>query len=739
MTGPTPFDPDAPFAFDPDPGNEDAVAPSPKPAMARPALEAELNPEQRAAVQYPDGPALVVAGAGSGKTRVLVYRVAHLVAAGISPSEILLLTFTRRAAEEMIRRAGALVHRTCDDVAGGTFHSFANQLLRRYGRHLELPPNFTILDQSDSADVIGQVRSALGLGGRERRFPQKQTCLRIISSAINRSLDLSETVLRSWPHFAPLVPDLADLYRGYREFKLTHRLLDYDDLLLFSQALLEENEAVRQQVAEQYRYVLVDEFQDTNRIQGDIVRHLGSVHGNVMVVGDDAQSIYGFRGATVENIFDFPKLFEGTGQVTLNRNYRSSQAILDVANEILSRATRAYPKHLVADRPEGDTPRLIACANEHTQSQWVAQRILELREDGVALGDIAVLFRSSFHAFELEVELGRRDIPYVKYGGYKFTETAHVKDLVSHLRVIANPSDAVAWTRILCLLPGIGAGTASKIIRAIDGPSDLGRARVPKRAADGIERMAALFQRIMRPGVRPAAMTEEVLEYYTPLLLNQYDDGPRRLPDLHQLAALADGHTDLDSLLSDFAIDPPNRSVEGGSLSMGDDEARLVLSTIHSAKGLEWEAVFVIWTLEGRFPSLRAAEGSDEMEEERRLMYVAVTRARQELNLTYPAGIWDRTGLYLSRPSSLLDGIPADILVPHRAIPSGLGLAGEIHLKPLVVSIDSPPTETIIEDEWESSRLRHKAARMDRQVLGHLSSDPDEPRYEIDPDLVDEL
>ena len=716
--------PSDPFGFDPTP--------------QQPHLEDALNDKQLEAVRAGAGPILVIAGAGSGKTRVLVHRVAHLVSEGVAPSSILLLTFTRRAADEMVRRASALLGGRCDRVAGGTFHSFAHTLLRQHGERIGLPSGFSILDQADSEAIIGQMRSKLGLGTREQRFPKRRTCLSMISASINRGLELSEVVLNSWPHFSEHVPALTRLYKAYRDYKLEHYLVDFDDLLLYTRALLQDEIEVRQQLADDYRYILVDEYQDTNRIQGEIVRLLAGDNANITVVGDDAQSIYRFRGATVENILGFPKQFEGVRQITLEQNYRSTQSILDVANSILEASDLGYPKHLTSNISGSTRPKLVACEDERTQSRYVVQRIEELQAEGVPLGSMAVLFRSSFHAFDLELELNRKDIPYVKFGGFRFNETAHVKDLIAHLRVVDNPNDAVSWQRILTLLPGIGAGTAGKIIegRSEEAPLDISGTKVPRRSTDSITRLQDLLRRIGQEGLPPETLIEEALDYYDPILRERFDDYPKRRADLEQLAVIAAGRPELRQMLADLAIEPPNRSLEDGKMHTEPaDDSRLVLSTIHSAKGLEWEAVFVLWTLEGRFPSFQALDDPEEIEEERRLLYVAVTRARADLTLTYPVAVWDRQGRYLSEVSSLVAPIPADILEPIRAR-AGYG-TGPVRIVPMRLSRVSPQ-ETSYQPMGDAapSRLRTKRERMDRRILGHLSDD--NIRYEVDPDFIDE-
>src|SRR6266568_4719677 len=410
--------------------------------------EAELNPGQLAAVKAVDGPILVIAGAGSGKTRTLVYRVARLIESGIPPEAILLLTFTRKAAEEMLQRVGALIGFRSGKVTGGTFHSVANLLLRRYGKAIGLEPGFTILDRGDTEDVINLLRTQHGLTDKAKRFPRKNTIAEIFSKAVNKMLPVEDVVLGEFAHFTDEIEDLQKLHRAFEAYKRKRLLVDYDDLLVRLRELLDRDEGVRRRIADTYRYIMVDEYQDTNRLQAELVRKAASTHDNVMVVGDDSQSIYAFRGATFRNIMDFPKLFPGTQIFKLEENYRSTQPILTLANEVINQAAEKYAKTLFTRKSQGPAPVLVTAADENTQSRFVAQRILELREEDVPLGEIAVLFRSSFHSFDLEIELSRRNIPFVKRGGFKFIETAHVKDILAHLRVVENPRDAVRWNRL---------------------------------------------------------------------------------------------------------------------------------------------------------------------------------------------------------------------------------------------------------------------------------------------------
>ena len=487
--------------------------------------EGELNPAQYAAATALEGPVLVVAGAGSGKTRTLVYRVARLVESGVNPAQILLLTFTRKAAEEMLRRASMLVGGSCEQVAGGTFHSFANTVLRRTARRLGLKSGFTILDRSDSEDVVNLLRSRAGLDRKDRRFPRKSAIVEIFSMAVNRSTTVPALLEDGYSHLYEHLDDLVRLEEQYRRYKREQDLVDYDDLLVLLRDLLRDQHDAAEHLSRTHRYIMVDEYQDTNRLQAEIVRGLAVAHDNVMAVGDDSQSIYSFRGATFRNIMEFPDLFPGTRIITLEENYRSTQPILDLANAVIERAAEKHTKILRARRGPGRPPSLVQCADEQAQSRFVCQRILELREEGVSLDEIAVLFRSSFHSFDLELELQRADIPFVKRGGFKFIETAHVKDVLGHLRIVANLRDAVSWHRVLLLLDGIGPKTADDIFAHLANAPTIEAvserlAAYPRRGAHAkdLGRLAALLAEIAPDEMSPGEKVARVVGFYTPML-----------------------------------------------------------------------------------------------------------------------------------------------------------------------------------------------------------------------------
>lgn len=602
-----------------------------------------LNDEQRAAVMHGDGPLAVIAGAGTGKTTVLAARVAMLIARGVRPERILLLTFSRQAAAEMVRRAEALLARAGSRragvrVQGGTFHSVAVQMLRQHGSAIGLPATFTVLDRTDAEDLIGLVRSELGLGGGKRRFPQPSTCLDICSRCVNAREPLEQALAR-YPWCSDAADGLARLFAAYTERKEQQHVLDYDDLLWFWHALL-RTRPVGDEIRARFDAVLVDEYQDTNALQAEIVALLRPDGRGVTVVGDDAQAIYGFRAATVENILRFKEQFPEATTVTLTRNYRSTQPVLDAANAIIAGAARGFRKDLVAHRGPGAHPRLICCADEREQSSYVADRILEHRENGVALRRQAVLFRAAHHSADLELELKRRNIPFVKYGGLKFLEMAHIKDLVAVLRLAENPLDATAAMRVLRLVPGIGPATArrlTELLAASGGdPRAWLEARVPEAAAPVLRTVAEALGRIATGSTHDVSAHVRVARSVLgPLIERAYDDPAPRLADLEHLEALASRFDSRQRFIAEMALDPPRWTEDLAGPPLLDDDW-LVLSTMHSAKGLEFDVVYVIHASDGNIPSDMATGSPEEIDEERRLFYVACTRARDHLYVCWP-------------------------------------------------------------------------------------------------------
>ncbi|MDD5115532.1 MAG: ATP-dependent helicase [Candidatus Omnitrophica bacterium] len=604
----------------------------------------ELNKAQLEAVESISGAYLVIAGAGSGKTRVLVHRAAYLVEQGVNPEQILLLTFTRRAAEEMLRRASLLLDERCKRISGGTFHSFANMTLRKYAKLMGMSNNFTILDQSDAEDAVNLLRTQLGYHKSEKRFPRKHAILEIISKSVNKSEEISDVIYDEYPQFMGFSEQIKRIRQEYNKYKRDKSLLDYDDLLVFLRDLLSRHADARAGICAKYKYIMVDEYQDTNKLQAHIACLLAADHGNIMVVGDDAQSIYSFRGANFKNIIDFPKIFKDARIITLEENYRSTQPILDLTNAVIAQAKEKFEKHLYTKKRDGGIPVFLDCPDENSQSRYVADKILELREEDVALKDIAVLFRSGWHSNDLEIELASRNIPFVKYGGQKFVEAAHIKDILSYLRVAYNNSDQVSWLRALLLIPKIGPKTAGKIIETLSGET---KEKKDFPNNEDLSRLLGLLREVDCRRDGPAKTIEKFLVYYQPLLKNKYDDFNKRLSDLDSLLRIAERYKTTEQFLVDMALEPPERSlVEAGRRDK--DDTALTLSTIHSAKGLEWHTVFLIYVAEGHLPSYLSLETAEEIEEERRLFYVAATRAKVNLFLLKPH--IDRS------PRSFMDG-----------------------------------------------------------------------------------
>ncbi|WP_159710556.1 ATP-dependent helicase [Geminicoccus flavidas] len=613
---------------------------------------AGLNPEQRQAVLHGTGkqdsaPALlVIAGAGSGKTDTLAHRVAHLMVQRVPPERILLLTFSRRAAAEMVRRA----ERICAKVLGlngpspalrlgwaGTFHGIGARLLRTHATSLGLDPAFTILDREDAADLMNLVRHEQGLSQAARRFPAKATCLAIYSRCVNAEAPLDVVLAEHFPWCSGWERELRALFGAYVAAKQRQNTLDYDDLLLYWAAAMAEP-GLANAIGSRFDQVLVDEYQDTNRLQATILHALKPGGSGLTVVGDDAQSIYGFRAATVRNILDFPvRCTPAAAVVTLAQNYRSSQPILAAANGVIDLAAERFTKNLWTQRQGGTPPRLVTVPDEADQAGYIAAEILENRERGVPLRQQAVLFRTAHHSGALEVELTRRDIPFVKFGGLKFLDSAHVKDVLALLRFVENPKDRMAGLRVLLLLPGIGPAAAERVLERLaapDGPG-VGLADVPapgRAGAAWAEFVAAVQE--LRHAAWPAAL-DQARQWYAPHLERIHEDAAARAADLAQLAQIAAGYPSRERFLTELTLHPPDAVSDQAGVPMLDEDY-LVLSTIHSAKGQEWQAVFVLNVVDGCIPSDLGTGSPDEIEEERRLLYVAMTRARDELHLVVP-------------------------------------------------------------------------------------------------------
>ena len=679
----------------------------------------DLNPSQYEAVTYLDGPLLVVAGAGSGKTRTLVYRVAHLLELGILPENLLLLTFTRRAAQEMLWRASLLLHESCQDVAGGTFHAMANMLLRRYGYHIGYPPNFTIIDRSDAEGIINILKSALSLAGAGKRFPTKRVILNMISKAVNRSMDLESLLYDEYEHLEEFLGDIILLHDHYEKFKFEHGLMDYDDLLVNLRQVLKENQQVRQEISARFRYVMVDEYQDTNAIQAEIVRLIAAAHDNVMAVGDDSQSIYSFRGADFRNIMDFPQIFPNTRIIKLEENYRSTQPILSMTNAIIEQADEKYTKTLFTKVEGGSKPELYNAADAGEEAGFVAKKIAELQQEGLSLKEMAVLFRSGFHSYKLEIELASRGIPFEKRGGLKLTESAHIKDMLSYFRVLVNDQDNLSWNRILLLLDKVGPKTAEKVLAALKSAEDPFAALAEYPAAPGwrkgLAELAAVLQIVKDPGLAPVEQFEILSQYYKPTFERiYYDDYPKRSRDIEQLKIIVAGYDTLAAFVDDTALEPPE------SVVIADTSDRLVLSTVHSAKGLEWDTVFIISLAEGKFPVSQALPG-EQWEEERRLLYVAATRAKRRLFMTYPREVMSVDRQFSRAPLSpfLADISPGLYISSGRAHSHVGGLGNSSSGNSFAMGRRGGRSMSAASVSQKSNKLRNAASLMQGQAVQH--------------------
>jgi DNA helicase II / ATP-dependent DNA helicase PcrA len=635
-----------------------------------------LNPEQRQAVEHgfadhacaAVGPLLVIAGAGSGKTNTLAHRVAHLIVGGADPGRILLMTFSRRAAAEMTRRAGRIsghaLGSNADAMAdaliwSGTFHAIGARLLREYAAQIGIDPAFTIHDREDSADLMNLVRHELGLSKMEARFPMKATCLAIYSRAVNAELPLDAVLRGRFPWCAEWERQLRDLFAGYVEAKQAQNVLDYDDLLLYwVQAA--GDPVLSADMGGRFDHVLVDEYQDTNRLQASILHALKPDGVGLTVVGDDAQAIYSFRAATVRNILDFPGQFSPPAKViTLDRNYRSTQPILAAANRVIELATERFTKNLWTDRGSAESPCLVSVRDEADQARYVVDRVLAQREEGTRLKQQAVLFRTSHHSTNLEIELTRRNIPFVKFGGLKFLETAHVKDLLTLLRFVENPRDRVAGFRVLQFMPGVGPGVAQRVLDAMTDQPDplhaLGNIPPPPRVGESWGEFVEIVQTIRGGKAGWPAELGLARRWYEPHLERRHEDATTRQGDLLQLEQIAAGYPSRLRFLAELTLDPPDATSDQAGVPLLDEDY-LILSTIHSAKGQEWKAVFLLNVVDGCIPSDLGTGTTDEIEEERRLLYVAMTRAKDRLHLIVPqrfftsgqSGVGDRH-VYASR------------------------------------------------------------------------------------------
>jgi DNA helicase-2/ATP-dependent DNA helicase PcrA len=622
-------------------------------ADAKDAYLDTLNPQQRRAVEHGVGPTatvgpplLVIAGAGSGKTNTLAHRVAHLIVRGVDPRRILLMTFSRRAASEMTRRVERIARRVLGDNAGamtdalswaGTFHGIGARLLREYSERIALDPAFTIHDREDSADLMNLVRHDLGFSRTESRFPTKGTCLSIYSRCVNAETPMEQVLGQFYPWCAGWAIELKQLFAAYVEAKQQQNVLDYDDLLLYW-AQMVSDPALADEIGGRFDHVMVDEYQDTNRLQSSILLAVKPAGHGLTVVGDDAQSIYSFRAATVRNILDFPDQFSPKAEiVTLDRNYRSTQPVLSAANGVIGLAKERFAKNLWTDKTSTRKPQLVAVRDEGDQARYIVERVLENREEGARLKDQAVLFRTSSHSGPLEIELTRRNIPFVKFGGLKFLDAAHVKDMLALLRFVENPRDRVAGFRILHLLPGVGPASAQRVLdrmaESADPVAALCNLPSPPRAGGDWQAFVRAIADL-RYSEWPVDI-ERARLWYQPHLERIHEDAEVRRADLIQLEQIASGYPSRERFLTELTLDPPDATSDQAGVPLLDEDY-LILSTIHSAKGQEWKSVFVLNVVDGCMPSDLGAGTSAELEEERRLLYVAMTRAKDDLHLIVP-------------------------------------------------------------------------------------------------------
>jgi DNA helicase-2/ATP-dependent DNA helicase PcrA len=598
-------------------------------------LKRELNPSQYEAVTTIEGPVLVIAGAGTGKTRVIEYRSLYLVQNDIDPESILLLTFTRRSAQEMIERASRNDSR-CSRIDGGTFHSFASKMLRYYSKNLGLSSSFTIYDEGDAEEAIRRCCNRRGYD-QDKEFPKKNELKNVFSLCINKGLNVDDAVSKKYQDYEDRLEEIKSVQQEYAEYKRKNNCVDYDDLLVYLKVIL-EIDAVRDRLSSRYRYIMVDEFQDTNGVQADIVRLLAQKHGNVMVVGDDAQSIYGFRGANHLNILEFPKKIAGCKVIKLQANYRSTQSILDVGNAVLTNMYHKFEKRLVsATKNTGEKPTLRRFDDVYDEAMWIAQKVLGLKQEGIETNEMAVLFRTAFTSMPLQAELVKRGIRFKLFGGRKFYEMAYVRDVVSYLRIVANPADELAWQRVLLLLPGIGVKTVERLLDLIVHYTSLSdiidKVFAPfctgQKHSETFAAIKKLLQSVSSESM-PARQLASVMEHYGLIMEAKYKKDPFRTKELVMLAHMAQRYHTLKDFIADVAVDPDRDSKDG-------DVEFLTLSTVHSAKGLEWGRVFLMGLVDGVFPSSRSLTDRDDgdIEEEKRLFYVAVTRAKDELFLSF--------------------------------------------------------------------------------------------------------
>jgi len=634
-----------------------------EPPVLKVDYEHELNPEQHAAVMHQEGPALVLAGAGTGKTRVVTYRVARLMESGVRAENILLLTFTNKAAKEMMRRVELLIGRNITGLFGGTFHHVANLLLRQHYQLAGYKQGFSILDREDSKELFESCIA--DISKKDRVIPKGAVLAEICSLAKNTGRGVEEVVLQRFPHFVNAFEEIAKIVELYEKKKLALNLMDFDDLLCGWKRIFQENEKIREYYSLKFRYILVDEYQDTNSLQAEIIDLITGNAGNLMVVGDDAQSIYSFRGADFENILRFPDKYGGVSLFKLTTNYRSTPEILYLANSIIANNRKQFHKELHAVVPSGETPSVVPLKDIFEQAEFVASVVIDMNMDGRSFDEIAVLYRSHYQSMELQMEFQRRGIPFEVRSGLKFFEQAHIKDVLSFLKVLANPQDEISWKRILKLIPGIGNVTAGKIWNMIEAAgkpldqlADASRL-VPKKAAEGFNLFIDTLRDIRdeKYHTAPAEAIDYVLRHgYEDYLYNNYPNAEMRIEDIEQMIRFALRYDSLEMFLADMTLQGVADAEAEGADGTG---GRVVLSTVHQAKGLEWAVVFLIGMNDGKFPSAKSLRNDDE-EEERRLFYVGVTRAREALYLCYPVTSDDWQGMGMIRPSRFIRELPSD-------------------------------------------------------------------------------
>jgi DNA helicase-2/ATP-dependent DNA helicase PcrA len=632
--------------------------------------KSELTEEQFPVVTSAGGPMLVIAGAGSGKTRTVTYRVAYLVESGIPLDRILLVTFTNKAAKEMISRVELLLKRDIKGICGGTFHHVGNLLLRKHADKIGYNNNFTILDRADSKELIDSCVGEMNIDTKARRFPKSEAIQSIIGLSVNTGKKILDVIAYNYPQFEPLTDEIEGVAKLYQERKKKQSMMDFDDLLFYWWRLLEDNPDIAEKYASKFLHIMVDEYQDTNLIQGKIINILAAGHRNLMVVGDDSQSIYSFRGAHFKNIMNFPKIYPDAKMYKLEINHRSTPEILSLANNSIAFAKEKFKKELKANRQPGEKPVVVPLATANDQASFVAQRMLELSEEGMSLNEMAILYRSHYQSMEIQMELTKRGIPFEIRSGIRFFEEAHIKDVLAYLKVFHNPYDEIAWGRILKLLDRVGPRTAEKIFQHVTKSlkpleeilMETALHLAPKGGERGFKTFQELMKKLSEKIDSPAEMIKAVAESgYEEYLKSQYPNYRERMEDLEQLGGYAVQFKNLEELLSALAL---VSGIEAETVVEGEegDKEACVLSTIHQAKGLEWKVVFVVWLADGRFPSYLSFSKEEEMEEERRLFYVAVTRAKDQLYLTYPLIYSGYEGEVLMKVSRYLEELPDNLV-----------------------------------------------------------------------------